>query len=49
MHYESKYHDVVKQRKDNTKYHVKILNDNQALLMKDDNVQLVGDQKEILL
>ncbi len=49
VHYESKYHDAVKQGIEHTKYPVKVLHDNQALLIKDDSVELVGDTNEIIL
>jgi dipeptidase E len=48
-HYESKYHDAVKHGIENTIYPVRILNDNQALLVKNNSVQLVGDKNEIIL
>ncbi len=48
-HYEPEYKEVIKRGIDNTKYPVKILTDQQAILVQDDQVKLVGEGEEIKL
>ena len=49
VHYVGDYKDILKREIAKTKYDVKILNDEQALLITDNNVELVGDTTEIIL
>lgn len=49
VHYESKFKTAVKQGIKNTKYPVKILTDDQAILVKGNKIQIVGKGKEIKL
>jgi len=48
-HYEIKYKEVVKRGIAKTKYPVKILTDRQALLVQDNQVRLIGEDKEVNL
>jgi len=47
-HYVSENHDLIKKKAEKAKFPVKILDDNQALLVKDDKIELLGGE-EILL
>ena len=49
VHYDPKNKKILIDAIKNTKYQVKILNDEQALLVKDDEVELIGNKKEINL
>lgn len=49
VHYEQKYAEVIKKGMSNTKYPVRILTDDQALLVRDDVVIFVGKGEEIIL
>lgn len=49
VHYEDNHREILKQEIARTNYKVKILSDNQALLVQDDNIQLVGNAKLIKL
>lgn len=47
VHYEPKYRDILKKAIAKSKYPVKILTDNQALLIRGNTVQLVGKGDEV--
>lgn len=49
VHYEPKFKNVVKQGMQRTTYPVKILTDDQALLVQNDHIQLVGQGSEVAL
>jgi len=49
VHYDSKNDEILKKAINNTKYPVKILTDNQAILVQDGKVELVGEGEEIKL
>jgi len=49
VHYEPKHKELIKQGVAQTKYPVKILTDEQALLIIDNQVEFVGDDEEIKL
>jgi dipeptidase E len=49
VHYKPEFRDILEKEISKTKYPVKILNDNQAILIKDSKVRLVGDRGEIKL
>ena len=49
VHYNPEYDDSLKQGIAQTKYPVKILTDNQALIVQEDEVKLVGQGEEIKL
>lgn len=46
-HYKSEYYSVIKKAISHSKYPVKILTDQQAILVKDGKIKLVGKGKEI--
>jgi len=45
VHYMPEYHDLLKEKISKTNYPVKILDDGQAVLIKDGNVQLLGGEE----
>ncbi len=47
VHYKPEYKDILKAGIAGTKYPVRILNDEQAILINDSEFRLVGDQEEI--
>ena len=47
VHYEPKYRDILKKEIAKSKYPVKILTDDQALLIKNNSVQTVGKGDEV--
>ncbi len=49
VHYKPEYRDILKEKISEAKYPIKILTDGQALLVRDGEVELVGNQKEIIL
>jgi len=49
VHYKPEYKDILKEAIETTKYPVKILTDDQAILVRDGKCQLVGKGPEILL
>jgi len=49
VHYEPKHKGLIKQKTAQTKYSVKILTDEQSLLITDNQVQFVGDDEKIKL
>ncbi len=49
VHYKPKYKDLLKAKIANTKYFVKILTDEQAILIRGNEVRLVGKGEEIKL
>ena len=49
VHYKSEYRDLLKEKIIHAKYPVKILTDDQALLVKDGEVELVGNKNEVVL
>jgi len=49
VHYESKFAEAIKSGMERTTYSVRILNDDQALLVQDDNVTFVGKGEETKL
>lgn len=48
VHYVLEYHDLLKEKIKNSKYSTKVLNDEQALLVKDGNIRLIGGEEIIL-
>jgi len=49
VHYEPEYKDLLKEKIPQAKYPVKILTDDQAILVQDDKIELIGDGEEIKL
>lgn len=49
VHYKPEYRDIVKEKISQVKYPIKILTDEQALLVKGGEVELVGNQEEVVL
>ncbi len=49
VHFEPQFAEIIKKGIANTNYPVKILTDNQALIIKDIKTELIGDGKEIKL
>lgn len=49
VHYKPEYKEILKEKISKTTYPVKILTDEQALLIQDGEVTLVGDTQEIIL
>lgn len=49
VHYKPEYRDLLKEKISHVKYPVKILTDEQALLIKDGEVELVGNQERVVL
>lgn len=49
VHYKPEYRDLLKEKISQAKYPIKILTDEQALLIKDGEVELVGNQEEVVL
>jgi len=49
VHYDPKYKKLLKQAIKKTKYPVKILTDDQALLVKNGKAELIGEGSEIKL
>lgn len=51
VHYKPEYRDILKEKisQAQVKYPIKILTDEQALLIKDGEVELIGDQNEVVL
>lgn len=49
VHYQDEHKDTVRRGMEHTQYEVKILTDNQALLVEDGNVTLVGKGEEVTL
>ncbi len=49
VHFEPKLADIIKKGIANTKYSTKILTDNQAFLIKNNMIELIGDDEEIKL
>lgn len=47
VHYEERHKDVIKKGIAHTKLPVRVLTDNQALLVRNENVELVGEGEEI--
>ncbi len=48
-HYDSKYDDILSSAINNTRYPVRILTDNQAILIHDEKIELVGEGEEVKL
>lgn len=49
VHYSSQYKEFIKEKIAQSKYPWKILTDEQALLVRDGEVELVGNQEEVVL
>jgi len=49
VHYKPEYRDILKREIPQTKYPIKILTDKQAILVKNNEIKLVGDKKEVIL
>ena len=49
VHYVSEYREILKEKISETKYPVKILNDDQAIFVRGESVELVGEDSEIIL
>jgi len=47
VHYEPKHSEIVKQERLKCRYPIKILTDQQAFLVKDNEIKLVGDGPEV--
>lgn len=48
-HYKPEYRDLLKEKISQTKYQVKVLDDDQAILVENDEVKLIGKGGEIVL
>ncbi|MEK7508212.1 MAG: Type 1 glutamine amidotransferase-like domain-containing protein [Patescibacteria group bacterium] len=48
-HFKPEYKELIQEKIKNTKYPVKILTDEQAILIQDDKVELIGSGSEIIL
>lgn len=48
-HYEDKYRDLIKEEQKQIKYPLKILNDDQAVKVTGDKIELIGDKKKIYI
>ncbi len=49
VHYQPEYREILQQASKNSTYPLKILTDHQALIVKDESVELIGDPQEIKL
>ncbi|OIO49115.1 MAG: hypothetical protein CO042_00270 [Parcubacteria group bacterium CG_4_9_14_0_2_um_filter_41_8] len=49
VHYKQEYEALLKEKISQAKYQVKILTDDQAILVQDDKVELIGEGREIQL
>ena len=48
-HYEPSMREILKEKVKDLKYPIRALNDNQAILVQDDNIQLLGGGDEIIM
>src|SRR3989338_2634333 len=49
VHYKPEYNEILKEKISQVKYPVKILTDEQVLMVTDGEVELIGDQNEVVL
>lgn len=49
VHYKPEYRDILEEKISQAKYPLKILTDEQAILIKDGEVELVGNKEEVVL
>jgi dipeptidase E len=49
VHYIPEFHDLLKEKSSQSNYKTRILTDNQAILVRDDKIELIGQEPEIIL
>ncbi len=49
VHYSPEYFDLLKEKSSKAAYPVRILNDRQAILVKDDKAQFIGEGEEVVM